>query len=294
MLLTASHIIQQSWQVFTRNWKKFLPYCVVLGLIMFLSSLTTLLQPIEYKYGLITDNGIVLFVGVILFVIITTLLTMMISIAFSFAIKDALDNQPIRDFKTTFKQTKSFILPVLLVSILTGLFIMVGTIAVIIPGIIFAVWYVFSTYEVIFNNKRGLAAMKSSKALVLGRWWRVLWRILIPSLVYGIGIWIILMVTLLPLNLHYISKVDTTTIQARVNYLIIQGEGDVSKLSSAQQKSYLLNYHPEALLPLPVLVLNNLISSLVYMIFIPLSYCAFIILYFDVKKRTCSNRPQSL
>lgn len=284
MLLTASRIIEQSWHTYLKNWKHFLPYSIILGLIMFLSSFTSLIQPIEYKYGLITDNGVILFIGILVFIVLSTLLTMVISVAFTLALKDALDNRSIRPIKTALHDAKSFLWPVLYTSILVALLIIVGTIALIVPGIIFMVWYVFSTYEVLFDGKRGGAALKSSKALVLGRWWKMLWRLIVPSFVYGIAMWVILLATLLPLNLRYIGKVDTNALRARVNYLIIQGEGDVSKLSSSEQRTYLLNYHPEMLLPLPILVLNNAISSIVYMLFIPLSYCAFLILYVNAKQ----------
>lgn len=289
MLITASQIIEKSWQIYFKNFKKFLPYTLLLGIILFLNSFTNLLQPIEYKYGLITENGVVLFIGVVLFVLVFSILTIWVSTMFSLAIRDALDNQPKREIKTIRKLATSLLWPVLYTSVLAALIIIFGTILVIIPGIIFTVWYVFSNYEIIFENKTGFSALKTSKDLVVGRWFKIAWRLFCPIVLFAFGMFIALLITLVPLNSHYISRVDTETITQRINYLILQGEGDISKLSPSEQKEYLLNYHPQILLPMPVLIINNIVSSIVYMFFLPLSYIAFILLYFSAKQNPIEN-----
>jgi hypothetical protein len=60
-----------------------------------------------------------------------------------------------------------------------------GTLLLIIPGIIFAVWYSFTSYAVIFEVLKGLNAMRASKSLVVGRWWPILWRLAVATLVFG-------------------------------------------------------------------------------------------------------------
>lgn len=60
------------------------------------------------------------------------------------------------------------------VMLLTGLAVLGGFILLIIPGIIFAVWFMFSHLTVLFEDKRGVEALKHSKAYVRGRWWEIL------------------------------------------------------------------------------------------------------------------------
>lgn len=81
-------------------------------------------------------------------------------------------------------------LPVILVSLIVGIIEVVGFILLIIPGVIFMVWYAFAALEVILHGKRGMAALKESRELSRGKFWRVLWRLLagpaILTLVYAI------------------------------------------------------------------------------------------------------------
>ncbi|GAI05360.1 unnamed protein product [marine sediment metagenome] len=58
-----------------------------------------------------------------------------------------------------------------MVSLLTGLIVGLGFLLLIIPGIIFTIWFVFSTYTVICEDKKGFKALSRSKELVKGYWW---------------------------------------------------------------------------------------------------------------------------
>lgn len=59
--------------------------------------------------------------------------------------------------------------------------------------IIFSVWFAFSTYVNILENKdnTGIAALKTSKDLVKGRWGKTFWRLILPFLL----IYIIVLIT---------------------------------------------------------------------------------------------------
>lgn len=63
-------------------------------------------------------------------------------------------------------------------SILVGIMMILGFVALIIPGILIAVWSSQTTYAIIFENKSGLSAYKRSKELVKGRFWPVLGRLM--------------------------------------------------------------------------------------------------------------------
>ena len=79
----------------------------------------------------------------------------------------------------------------LLASILVCLVIAGGFILVIIPGIIFAVWYMFTYYALMIEKLSAIDAMKRSKALVKGRWWPVFSKIAVIVIIYFIIQWII-------------------------------------------------------------------------------------------------------
>ena len=80
------------------------------------------------------------------------------------------------DVKETFKETKEIIWPYLVVAFLTGILVLLWTLLLIIPGIIFSIFYSFAVFCFFFEGKVGMAALKRSKELVKGYWWAVAGR----------------------------------------------------------------------------------------------------------------------
>ncbi len=63
--------------------------------------------------------------------------------------------------------------PLFLTLLLLGLITGLGYLLLIIPGLIFSVWFTFVVVIMINENVWGLAALKSSRNLVKGRFWKV-------------------------------------------------------------------------------------------------------------------------
>lgn len=70
------------------------------------------------------------------------------------------------------KQTINFLLPVVSVSLLYSLIVFGGILLLIVPGIIFLVWFACAQYAVILDGKRGWNAFTFSKSLTKGRFFR--------------------------------------------------------------------------------------------------------------------------
>ena len=87
----------------------------------------------------------------------------------------------------------------LLIGILKGAILLIGFLLLIIPGIIFSVWFAFSGMEIVLNKTGVKESLLKSKALVIGRFWPVLGKlfvigifvtvlqIIFTILPYGIG-----------------------------------------------------------------------------------------------------------
>jgi hypothetical protein len=73
---------------------------------------------------------------------------------------------------------------VVVVSLLTGLLTLLWTLLLIIPGIIFSVYYCFSIYALVFENQTGMAALRRSHTLVKNYWWAVFGRTFLLGVVY--------------------------------------------------------------------------------------------------------------
>ena len=105
-----------------------------------------------------------------------------------------MDGSPVANFITSLKINRSVAISTSLILILTMLIIEGGSLLFIIPGIIFTVWYAFTVYEVIFDNKTGTSALSASKQLVMGRWWATAVRLVLPPLFFVVSFMIVQLV----------------------------------------------------------------------------------------------------
>ena len=107
------------------------------------------------------------------------------TVAELFAIKDHEENI---GWKESYRRSKAVINQFFFTSLLAGLIIAGGFILLIVPGIIFAVWYSQVSWVVLTENFKGMTAIKRSKAYVTGRWGEVFGKLfyigLITMLVY--------------------------------------------------------------------------------------------------------------
>lgn len=65
------------------------------------------------------------------------------------------------------------------ISILVGVITMLGFLLLIIPGIIFSIWFSLASYALVSEEKKGMKALLRSKELVKGYWWKIFWRFLV-------------------------------------------------------------------------------------------------------------------
>lgn len=84
--------------------------------------------------------------------------------------------------REVFKLGFSNMLKFFAVSFVVGLIVLFGLILLIIPAIIFGIWYSFSVWLVLDRGIRIGEALKQSKAMVRGRFWKIFGR----SIVFGL------------------------------------------------------------------------------------------------------------
>jgi len=78
------------------------------------------------------------------------------------------------------------------VSILASFITWGGYMLFVIPGIIFSIWFTFSTYVLVSEDLRGMNALFRSKQLVAGYWWKILWRFFVLLVIFLIFIFLFL------------------------------------------------------------------------------------------------------
>lgn len=181
MLIPAGQIINKSFALYRDNFRLFAKYLLILFvpnllLVILFGSLTEqILQSMSS-----TQNFLMA-----IFSLLVYFFMLIVSIAFIRVISNRYEGKVGGEPMQEIKKSLASIWPVIWVLILSALAIFGGFILLIIPGIIFSVWFAFSIYAIVLDGKTGGQALKFSKHLVQGRWFGVLWRLLAPAFVFG-------------------------------------------------------------------------------------------------------------
>jgi len=188
MLLSASELISQSVALYKTKFKSFLPY---IGLISVVTIVTTLIGTYLFPIILGSSQSTWITSGEsIVISIITGILNLWFMVALINAIAQLHTGQKITPLADMLKGASNKIIPAFLASLLVAVMTVAGFIFFIVPGLLFMIWFIFTTQGIALDNKKPIAAIKASKQLVTKRWWPVFWRIIAPGFVFIIIIWI--------------------------------------------------------------------------------------------------------
>lgn len=183
MLASAINIISRGWNNYRHNWRHFLPYMILLavsGAIVFIAGYTGVEIELHLRANRLI-NDIVIF----LIYIASLVFTLWVTIGLTQVVAAACKNQPFPSWKEVLATSNHLIIPIIINSVLVTLLIAVGSILFIVPGIIFFVWYNFTTYAIIIDGQTWKSSFSASKSLVVGRWWAIAWRIVVIIIFYA-------------------------------------------------------------------------------------------------------------
>lgn len=186
MLINVGEIINKSWDYYAKNFKKLLPMMCLLFIPNFVLGLVGIFSLYMDQYAV---TGVYILVNnlVVLAVFVASLVfTLWTSMALAKNLGMIVHEKPLIAIKEAFSNTSHLIWPAIYTTVLVFLAVLGGTLLLIIPGIIFSIWFCFSYLVVIFDEQRGVKALKESKKLVAGRWWKMFWRLLAPGVFYGV------------------------------------------------------------------------------------------------------------
>lgn len=252
MLIPAGQIISKTLTLYRDHWKMILKYLLLLLVpSIFAIALSMVLSFLLVVVGATTQNlkAAILPVGVYgLLVIIIAFVGFWFTIALIKMLGSAYEGRTARPIKEELRDAARHIWPGFLASLLASLAILAGFILFIIPAFLFAIWFGFSLFAVIFEDKKPIEALKTSKGLVSGRWWGTFWRLLVPAFVFTVLLFIVQWVVGLPFE----------TTLAQTNQTSFSGMG--------------------------LALLYAAIMSIVNLIFTPLTTIATTILYIELKK----------
>jgi hypothetical protein len=180
-VLPAKALLSSAWQVYKKHWKLLVKIYLIPVLILFAALFAAFLTP-----SILNLSSVVL--GVLLLVV--ALITVYVSIWAHAALIKAVDlihKNPAEqvNFKMVFSQGRNKIGAIFGASLLAALVTIGGFILLIVPGIIWGVWYSLTSFVVVCEDESAMNAFRASKRYVKGRTASVLGRWVVVGLVYA-------------------------------------------------------------------------------------------------------------
>lgn len=87
-----------------------------------------------------------------------------------------------------YKQSKDKVWPLVFSGILISVIVVLGLVLLIVPGLIFSVWLMFSMFFIVYEDKKIIESIKASKELVKGRTFTVFLRMFVLIILSIVGI----------------------------------------------------------------------------------------------------------
>jgi uncharacterized membrane protein len=180
---TPIEYIKEAWRIYTKK-ENFVFFAKIMSVVVILTSAIGYLISYFYSSNEWQNAGFV----------ILTLLSIVVGLWSQTTQYFAILKMGNKE-KEIFRLGLKNILKFFLVALVVGLIALLGLVLLIIPAIIFGVWYSFSIWLVLDKNLKIGEALKTSKAMIKGRFWKVLGR----SFVFGLFIFLIsLIITIIP------------------------------------------------------------------------------------------------
>ena len=176
---TIGEILSFSWEIFTKNFKLiaslFLSIYIPLSILSYRITLKT------NEENLVRELTLNFIIGII---------ALVASLAVIYVAKQTIDNKS-TNFTESIEFAISKWLPAITTNILMGILLVILFILLIVPGIIFSIYWAFVLPIVALKDIRMMKALDYSKSIVQGRWWKLLGYLVVITIVgilAGIGI----------------------------------------------------------------------------------------------------------
>lgn len=161
-------ILSESWRKFKENFRLILLITLIIyipiNIIVAFIPINTLMEQKGILQGFRTYMEVILALEGLIGIIAT--------MAIAYAIKNKIDGRSI-SIGEALKKSFSRWGAAIGTNIILGIFLWGLTLLLIIPGIIYYVYWLFVLYVVILQDKSGKSALDYSKTIVKGRWWKV-------------------------------------------------------------------------------------------------------------------------
>ena len=176
-IIATGDLISNTFNIYRRNWQKFACLLLLPLLVSYLASLISLVLD-SYSSSLSWPIAWLVFTVVIVLVVALMAWYVLTYISEFLLIKDLSQEVRFGNLGEWYSRAKPYFWIFLAISIIYAVLTLLGLILLIIPGVIFMIFYSFAIYAVIFEDHKFEGAFGRSRELVRGYWWAVFGRIL--------------------------------------------------------------------------------------------------------------------
>ncbi len=210
-MMPLSTLITNTWLLYNKNFKIYLKLSFWIFLITIpAASLAFLLNAFRQLQAF----GVLISLLINLLVFVLTILVTVVLVRIADKQIQSVDSAAPVSIKSEFQRASGVWFEVLLIAILVGLIQLGGFVLLIVPGVIFSIWFAFSLYLVILEKAKIKESLSRSRGLVRGRWWGVFARVLAPSILwslFGWGVTLIYFNIIDLVNKYFLANVDSIT-----------------------------------------------------------------------------------
>jgi hypothetical protein len=212
-MITISQLLTNTWQLIQSHTRVYGVYLLLLVVPTFcfilLQQVLVDTDPDTLLALINTKNAII---GIITRIIIS-ITTLIVILSIIYSTHTLHQQQSATYISSDLQVSLSRILPAIALNVLVAVLISVSFLFFIIPGIIVSIWLAFSYHVFVIEKLGVIAAIKRSKALVLGRFWQVFTRLAVLAIMTSI---IYFIITILPTIITPLLGLDTIMIFIRL------------------------------------------------------------------------------
>jgi hypothetical protein len=181
-IIGSKELIKATWATYQQNWQKF---AILLIVPLTLSFIANILSYFAENYLSDQPWYLVLIAAIIIVPLFIVAIVWSINSYIAQFLLIADLNQPVSfdNLRDWLKRTWPYFWIAATVSFVYGVFVFLGFIALIIPGIIVMVLYAFTLYFVFFEEKKFEGSFGKSRELVRGYFWPVFGRFCLGVLI---------------------------------------------------------------------------------------------------------------
>lgn len=172
----VSSLLAHSWQIFKKEPYLFLGFSGWLFVPIVLNLLANIVLPAQFDALADTAFSVVAY----------GILSVWVVVAVTITTRQIITNKT-NDSIAISQLAWQLLLPFLLASILTSFLNLVGFTLLVIPGVLFYVWYAFAPITILIEGGGFIEAFHKSKALSKGRFGSILWRLIGGNLAIGLA-----------------------------------------------------------------------------------------------------------